>query len=128
VSEAEALADARARWDSVGVSEYQLQVGKICFCAPEVTAPVVVTVRGDEVVDVRYAEGRPEGAPDVPEDAPTVETLFDAVERAIDEADELQVEYDPELGYPTRIGIDFDTDVVDEELGYEAVVLSHSVA
>ena len=51
----------------------------------------------------------------------TVEALFDLLEDAeSEEAYSVDVEYDPLLGYPTDLFIDYSENTADEELGYRA--------
>jgi hypothetical protein len=48
---------------------------------------------------------------------PTMDELFDLIDRADQEADHLVVEYD-EAGWPSRIDIDWWTEAVDDEISY----------
>ncbi len=52
----------------------------------------------------------------------SVEELFDAIEEAEAEADEVKVSYDA-LGYPTEISIDRIAEAVDDEVGYRVPAL-----
>ena len=49
----------------------------------------------------------------------TIDGLFDLIQDAYDRnAHEVQVEFDPSRGYPTRIYIDYSEMIADEELGF----------
>ena len=51
---------------------------------------------------------------------PTVDGLFDFLEDAIDRgAEEIEVAFDPDLGLPTTVRVDYRLAAVDEEIGYE---------
>jgi hypothetical protein len=109
---------SRRQWEAQGLEDYRFVARRVCFCGGEFTTPVVVEVRGGEVVSRTYQDsGQPvsttyEGL------WPAVEGVFDIIQDAIDrEAHRIEVEYDPELRHPTSIGIDFLEHAVDEELG-----------
>ena len=109
---------ARQKWRGLGLSDYRYQFRQICFCAPPVTTPALVTVRGGSLVDAVYvASGDPVA------DAsriPTIDGLFAQLQEAVDErAAEVRVQYDATLGFPTQIYIYRDRRMADEEIGYE---------
>ena len=55
----------------------------------------------------------------------SVDSLFDIIEHAVDnEAETVAVSYDGELGYPTRIEIDYSGNAIDDE--YVLTVLAFS--
>lgn len=109
----ETLAEARALWQQRGFSAYQVQYGRLCFCAPR-KLEATLTVRDGAVVafsDLR-GNGQPLDAEHYEitvEDFPTVAALFDAIEQA-DPAFR-EVTYDAARGYPVeaRLG-DFSLD------------------
>ena len=62
-----------------------------------------------------------EPLPDVsPANTPTIDELFAELARAYRDAHRVDVEYDRTLGYPTRVNIDWDAKVADEERIYVA--------
>ena len=112
---------ARARWESLGIDSYEYRFENSCMCPPESTGPIIITVTGGEVADIR----RPDDAAGLPPPdgrvTPTIPELFDAVQSAIDEgADSISVQYDEEAGFPTQLYIDWDAGVADEETSYLA--------
>ncbi len=115
-----ALADARARWAAHGPDAYTMTQSRSCFCPREVTGPFEVTVRDGEVASVAL-----DGA-SVPTDrARSVEALFDLIADAhARDAAEVRVSYDPALGYPTEVWIDYDRQMADEETGYTMSALA----
>jgi hypothetical protein len=116
-----ALSTARARWASRGIDSYDWvwQRGW-CECLPEWTRPLYVEVRDGEVRTMVDAETRqaPTGFGDVP--PPTVEYFFSVIEDAIARnAYRLTVRYDPSDGHPTFLQVDYDEQMVDDELRIE---------
>jgi hypothetical protein len=107
------LEDARRTWRRQGVQNYSFTVHQDCFCPEDVRGPFRVRVASSVIVSVTDpATGAPRGASAfVPL---TVEMLFDRVQQAIDDGiDELDVRYDPTLGYPLVIEINLSQQAVD---------------
>ena len=124
----EALEENRAKWQAAGISSYEYRYRKVCECHPETPADTIVTVAGGDIVAVSY--DREDYLEPIPVPAEkhdwfrTVEDLFVLVERALDSAEVIRVSYDPELGYPTRIFVDYEVNLVDEEVELQVVSLS----
>lgn len=115
-----AYAQARARWDSVRPASYDYRLRVLCFCAPSVTSPVTVTVRGTQVVGV-VRDGGGAVEPELADLYPSVDGMFDQIRDAIaEDADEIRVTYDPATGMPTEVVIDRSYMIADEEVRYEA--------
>jgi hypothetical protein len=115
------LVAARQVWRVAGPRDYRFRFRQSCFCAPAVTAPVLLTVRGAEVVSAVYAEDGRTVAPSDLGRYPSVEELFTRVEQAIaTEAYEIRASYDPRLGYPTSVFVDQSRTMADEEQRLEA--------
>jgi len=111
----EALAAARARWASRGLTRYRYRAS--AGSAWGASGPYDVYVDGDRVVEIAAGDSAMGIFIDRSPHDPlfgTVEYLFAVVESVPDTS--LAVEYDPERGYPTRI--DFDAPgCIDEEWG-----------
>ena len=91
---AEALAAARALWDAAGLDSYQFVYQNDCGeCLPESAAPRSIVVWEGATFD-----GARTGV--------AIEGLFESIERAIDEGSDVEVVYDPDLGFPSEIWID----------------------
>jgi hypothetical protein len=113
-----AFEQARGRWTSLGISDYEYAFARSCFCAPDYRAPVRIRVREGRIVEVRSAQT---GQPRPSEGYPTVDELFARLQDALDaNAQNIQATYDPGRGYPTRFYIDQDFRIADEELLVEA--------
>lgn len=115
------LALARARWARQGFVDYAYDYARDCFCAYEVTRPVTIHVHAGAVVAVF---DRQTGAA-VPNPLfgmrwPTVPELFDEIDRARREADDLRVTYDPATGLPIEFFADWIERAADDESGFRA--------
>lgn len=111
------FAAARKKWDENRPESYRVTVTQLCFCLTEVVTPRTVTVEGDEVTSVD---------PPIPDDIGfdievlTVDVLFDILERALADADEVVVSYNEDYGFPESISIDWIELAVDDEVTYTA--------
>lgn len=106
---------AEARWTAEGPSHYQYVYDVSCECL--VTGPVRLNVENGVVTAFTLLPGSSAagGAPE-PAAFPTIDDLFARL-RAEAEADPVQfdVEYDDELGYPTRASVDVRAEIADDE-------------
>jgi pimeloyl-ACP methyl ester carboxylesterase len=115
------LTSNRQKWESMSIEDYRFKYRNICFCPPMITNPVTLTVRKGAIesailVDtgktIEEAEFRR---------YMTIDALFDLIQDAIDrKARQIQVSYDPVLGYPMWGSIDYDLRVADEERSFSA--------
>lgn len=100
------------RWVALGERDYDLTVQSRCFCGPQ---PSFVTkVRDGQVVSVARS-GRPRD--EIVHRGWTVERLYRLLRASYREADSVRASY-TDHGVPTRISIDYDTNMVDEEMYY----------
>ena len=108
------LAYYRTLWESQRLTDYRFDVSKVCYC--QFVGDVRVTVINGVITGV--TEIASEVARD-PDGYPTIDGFFDLVQDAYDrDAYEVQVEFDPDRGYPTRIWIDYVEMMMDEEMGF----------
>jgi hypothetical protein len=117
----------RRIWENEVVRDYQYRLQVLCFCPPEVTNPVIVEVKGGVTSSVIYVgTGLPVGNNNFIR-YDTIEEMFQVIEDAINQnADEIKVEYNADLGYPTRIEIDFIKMAVDDEITYTISNFAHA--
>ena len=101
----------RMRWDQQNLHDYSYTSKRSCFFCPESGQEVVVAVMADTVFSATVLAT---GA-QLPRDQwNTVPQLFDFVESALDDNyASVKVDYDSELGYPTRIHLSCDDTVLD---------------
>ncbi|MGD2070117.1 MAG: DUF6174 domain-containing protein, partial [Gemmatimonadota bacterium] len=113
----EDLADARARWARADLTSYIWTVDRACFCAGFGAAEIRVE-DGEKVSVERVDQGSI--PPEEAEFWPTVDELFEIVERAIQEAGALEVDYDTATGAPLFVDIDWIANAIDDEVRYTA--------
>jgi len=106
-------------WQQQGWTDYSYRLSVLCFCDHVMKAPV--EVKAGKVV---IFEGKPL-APDQQvtgfgKKQPTINALFVELGQALDDADEVTVEYDSETGVPTSINVDWISDAIDDEISYSA--------
>lgn len=118
------LVAARARWNLRGAANYTIRGSTNCFC-----------VYGGQVVDVAVTNGVVTGVTlvatntAVPSELAagfrSVEQLFDVIDEAIrKDAQRLEVEYDADRGFPTRLWIDWSDRIADEEYGFNITAVT----
>ncbi|MEA5551458.1 DUF6174 domain-containing protein [Anabaena cylindrica UHCC 0172] len=107
----------RQLWKQQKISKYRYQLTRSCFCTPEARGPVIVQVRNGVTTSViSVATGQPVDQ-ELFKQYNTVPKLFSVIQDAIArKADSLTVKYDPKLGYPTQINVDYSQQMADEEL------------
>ena len=110
----------RAKWEAADLSSYEYRYQKICECHREQPSDTIVTVEQGSIVAVRYdREDYLQEVPVPPERFDwfrTVDDLFALVAGALEREAVVRASYEPVLGYPTRIYIDYDQDLVGEEV------------
>lgn len=118
--EADRLSEHRMLWQAAAIGDYEYGYNKFCECHRDNPPETLVTVRDGEVVRVRH---RPFGFDHEVEAEQrnlefywTVDALFDLVATALDRGVEVRADYDPALGYPTHVYVDYDANLIGEEL------------
>lgn len=112
------LIQNRALWASASIRDYQYTVARYCFCTPESSGPVIVEVRSGKVATARYIGGAAVD-PQFSGLFTNVPGLFDLIEEALNRpAAAVSARYDPSLGYPESIQIDWVAGAVDDEVSY----------
>jgi hypothetical protein len=110
------LAMARRRWSETAPAAYQYTLRHSCFCSPEVTRPVVITVRNGQVESRRYADTGADVPADLASIFPTIDGLFEIIASAIaSDAAQTTVTYDPVRGYPVTMSFLGSPSVADDE-------------
>lgn len=122
------LAAAEDRWEAAGLADYDYNFTRGCFCPEEFVGPFRASVRAGEVSKASF-NGTDLFEIDIleigryDEIVRTVPGVFGEIKRAIREADRLDVEYHPVLGYPTEVFIDWEFNMADEEVSYRIETL-----
>jgi hypothetical protein len=111
--EVRALAESRRQWEQRGFADYSFEARHDCFfCLPEEVGPVRITVRQGAIVEVTLLET---GAPVEPGLWFTIDDLYQQVPSwaKIDGVDDVAVDYDPTLGFPSRIEVRYEEGIMD---------------
>ncbi|MEH2247270.1 DUF6174 domain-containing protein [Nostoc sp.] len=106
----------RRFWNQRNISNYEYTLSNSCFCIEDARGPVVIKVRNGQTTSVTsVATGKPVN-PDFFQSYNTIPKLFNVIQDAINrKAFSLNVEYSARFGYPTKINIDYDSQIADEE-------------
>ncbi len=110
--------EPRSLWLKHATQTYVIQQIRVCFC-PGPHGFVRLTVVDNQIVEGITADSG---------DSLTIEELkrYKTVDELFEFIDELegrkpavlQVEYDPDFGYPKNVYVDLHPEVVDEEIGF----------
>lgn len=119
VSEKDVAAEMRAnkeKWLSYGITDYKIEMQKICFCSKDAVRLMIFDVVGNKINEVRYADtGEIVDAKNYSEDN-TVVGLFNLVEGSISKnPEEISIIYDERYGYIKQLSIDFQQNIADDE-------------
>jgi hypothetical protein len=114
------LDGARARWQSAALTGYEYGYHKFCECHRDSPPETVVTVRSGSVTGVRH---RPVGSTvEVPAADKnlqyywTVDGLFQLIASGLERGVQVRAVYDSALGFPREIFIDYDANLIGDEL------------
>ena len=115
------LERARARWESAAMTSYTVESRILCFCPAHLAVWTRLSIRDNQVIDAQPLEPLPPGSFPTPAGWPTVTDLFDRIEQSIraEYVESVTVRYDPVLGYPQRIAVRCQSNVVDCGVTYE---------
>ena len=103
---AESLATARARWARFAPASYSYTIQRSCECFAEAAGPVTVVVRNGAVESRQYVSSGATVTAKYAPIFPAVEGLFAIIDDAIrNGTTPLTAQYDPTLGFPTRIAL-----------------------
>ena len=114
------LNENRAKWDSLGVTHYRFELTIGCFCSFRDVMPVTVEVKDGQIVSLTDVNGQPltEEFRATFEKAATVDGLFAVAEENLSNADQVEVTYDAQYGFPASIVVDQIKMAVDDEIAY----------
>ncbi|MDJ0728455.1 MAG: DUF6174 domain-containing protein [Crocosphaera sp.] len=119
----EELKENHQLWRSQQIKNYQYIYQQQCFCPPPSNTPLKVFVKNDKIAQVVHLNNN-QLITDLTFPK-TIEELFNIIEDAINRnADEILITYDANFGYPTRVAIDYQKILADEEITYTVESLS----
>lgn len=119
----EEMKENRQLWRSQRLKNYQYIYQQQCFCTPPSNTPLKVSVKNDKITEVVDLNNNQIIADlTFPK---SIDELFNIIKDAIQRnADEILITYDQTLGYPTRVAIDYQKILADEEVTYTVENLS----
>jgi len=107
----------REKWMAHEISDYVIEMQKICYCVPEVVRMMVFEIGDDKIKTVRYADTGDDVDPQYYGDFNTIEDMFSFVEQAIEKNPaDLSIAYDEEYGYIKELSVDFKENIADDEI------------
>lgn len=121
------LEDSQAKWAATKVPTYSYEYRQACFCV--FTAEVTVVVDGNSVIHVLDPETEEPITVEIdgetvnildayPEMFYTIDALFDELKDTAKEADEMDMAFDADYGYPSEVFIDYYKNAIDDEISY----------
>ncbi|MBD2252437.1 DUF6174 domain-containing protein [Nostoc parmelioides] len=107
----------RILWNKKNISSYRYTLSNSCFCIPEARGPVVIEVRNGKTTSITPVNPEQAINPEFFQKYNTIPKLFNVIQYAIQsQAFSLDISYNHKFGYPTRINIDYNSQIADEEL------------
>jgi len=104
-------------WTQQQLRNYRYTLEVSCFCVPEARQPVVIEVRDGVPVSYTYEATGETANASYFENYNTVPKLFNLMRAALYRSpNSMNVQFDPELDYPTQISIDYSAMIADEEI------------
>ena len=113
------LRDAERKWDRANITNYTYEMRTGCFCPPEIHEWAIVRVRDRQVVSATTLDGTPLAGFDLASRL-TVEELFGIAHSRHDWLDDIDFDFNEELGYPVRIELISKRNIADAGAVYEA--------
>ena len=116
------ISEPRARWNAYNLNDYAIKQSWSCECfAPNGCDSYIIN---DTLTDVKYKISKDAYFGRSEEDiykyikhmAITVDEAFDLIDKYKNSADIIEVEYDSKFGYPTKLFIDINIQMADEEI------------
>lgn len=123
------LQDARARWNGLQNASttwhgqvgryYTIQSQRICFCVPEMSAAMMLSVFNNTLLSARDIYKDEAVSSNIKQHIKTVDGVFALIQKAIDDKVTIDVTYHPEYGYPESTRLDVEALALDGGLRIE---------
>jgi len=96
---------------------YQFTWQQSCFCPEDTIRPIRITVSGTNLTNAVYVSDQQPVSAAVRDTLKTIPGVFELIRQMLQrDADEIRVEYDASLHYPTSVFIDITKNASDEEM------------
>lgn len=114
------LSQNHKKWNEAGIRNYTFDLVVSCFCPFADIMPVAVEVKDGQVVSMTDVNGNALDEKFVQyfEEAASMDRLFDIAKTSLSKADEVQITYDAQYGFPAAINADFIKMAMDDEISY----------
>ena len=111
----------RGKWEVAAIQDYRMSFQRICFfCSVELSLPVRVTVREDEITEILDQETGEPLENEFNLAFFTINEIFDFIQESIDSnAVEIAIRYDSQLGYPTDVEIDLSRTMIRDDAKFQ---------
>lgn len=110
------------KWSARSQS-YEVSFQQLCFCMPDYVRPMRLSVHDNVIMAAQYEDDQSSVAAAIIADLMTIDAMYQTILNAeARPAHSVKVEYHPQLAFPTRVDIDFDQRMADDEIHWQ---LSH---
>lgn len=105
------------QWASLALNSYDYEIQQRCYCLPEHTRSMRVSVRNGRIHKAVYLDNNVEVKPDIMESLRTIDQWFDYIsDQKGKSLHVFNVQYHNDQGYPTKIETDIHSRVADDEV------------
>jgi hypothetical protein len=112
------------RWLSTS-QNYEITFQQKCFCLPEYLRSMRLTVQNNTVASAIFVDDSSPVPASMLKNLPTVEKVFETVIEAESQpAEIIRIMFHRRHNYPTKVFIDYDTKIADEEIQWQLSNLS----
>ena len=109
----------KARWNQQNILDYRYTLRVVCFCPPPAGQKLRIEVGNGQTISVKDAQTGESVDPAFLERYTTINKLFQIITEAEAKgAAKLEVQYNPDLGFPTNTFIDYIARAADDEIGF----------
>jgi len=114
------MRENQQKWAAQNVTHYKFDLTIGCNCPWRSLMPLKIEVKDGQLVSMTDKNGQPTSTnyAETFNQAASIEKLFGILDHAIGFASEVKVEYDPDYGYPTSIGIIYSKMITDNGIAY----------
>lgn len=122
------LSAYRSQWTAAAIDDYEYGYNKYCECHGDSPPETRVSVRGGQVSGVRHLPAN--SAREIAADPRnfglywTIDEIFDLLESAVAREANVRADFDRDLGYPIRFFIDYDEDLIGDEVDIRIIRFS----
>lgn len=114
------LSENRSLWQKSGIKNYRMMVDLQIYGYRPLIGKFIISVRQGRAESIKHADtGELVAEPELFEKYDTVEKIFSLIEAAEKRSpDKFEVEYEPKLGYPKKVNLDYSFSGSDDEFSF----------